>query len=155
MGLPAAIRPGRPGDEPELARLHALGFHEGWSTEDFGVWLARSGAFSVLAEVEGRVRAFGLALSAGEDVELLTIATDPSFRGRGLGAAILGALEAEAQTRQHTRWILEVATDNAPALALYRRRGFEEIGRRKGYYPRLGERCDALVLARDARAAGA
>ncbi len=142
------LRPVRPEDAPALARIHAQGFDDGWSAADFEGWLARPAAFLAAAEVEAGIVSFGLALGAGEDVELLTIATDPAWRGRGLGAQILAALDAEAVARSHSRWVLEAATDNAPALALYRRQGFMEIGLRKGYYRRADGRCDALVLAR-------
>lgn len=142
------VRPIRPEDAPDLARLHAQGFDEGWSAADFEGWLARSSAFFAVAEAGGQVVSFALAQGAGEDVELLTIATDPVWRARGLGAQILSALDVEAVARSHSRWVLEVATDNAPAQALYRQQGFVEIGRRKGYYPRADGRCDALVLAR-------
>ena len=43
---------------------------------------------------------------------------------------------------------LEVAVDNGAALALYRRSGFEQVGRRRGYYDRGGVSVDALVLRR-------
>lgn len=152
MSAVATVRPGRPGDELALAGLHALGFDEGWSVEDFGGWLGRPAAFAALVEAEGQVRAFGLALSAADDVELLTITTGPAWRGHGLGAQVLDALNQTALARGHSRWILEVATDNLPALALYRGNGFVEIGRRKGYYRRADGRCDALVMACDVRA---
>jgi ribosomal-protein-alanine N-acetyltransferase len=50
---------------------------------------------------------------------------------------------------------LEVAVDNAAALRLYRRAGFAEAGRRRGYYERPGGRVDALVLTRVLHGPGA
>lgn len=42
---------------------------------------------------------------------------------------------------------LEVAEGNLPAIALYKRHGFAQIGCRKGYYTSPGARpADALVL---------
>jgi ribosomal-protein-alanine N-acetyltransferase len=44
---------------------------------------------------------------------------------------------------------LEVAADNAPALALYQRAGFETVGRRRGYYARIeGPAQDAVLMRR-------
>jgi ribosomal-protein-alanine N-acetyltransferase len=55
---------------------------------------------------------------------------------------------AGAAARGATRLFLEVADDNAAALALYARAGFSEAGRRPGYYARPdGVRQDALILA--------
>ena len=43
---------------------------------------------------------------------------------------------------------LEVAEDNAAARALYRAAGWNETGRRRGYYPRPGGALDAITLAK-------
>ncbi len=92
--------------------------------------------------------AFGLALEAGDDAELLTIASAPAERRAGLGLRIFRALDAEANKRSLKRWVLEVAHNNLPALALYKSVGFVEIGVRKGYYRTAEGRADALMMAR-------
>jgi ribosomal-protein-alanine N-acetyltransferase len=150
---PLHLRPGQLSDAAGMAWLHATGFDEGWSEADFLGWLGRAEAFAAVVEgKDGVLLAFGLALTAGEDVEILTIVTDPALRSAGLGRQVLGALDAAARARGLSRWLLEVATDNLPALTLYRHDGFMEIGRRKGYYSRAEGRCDALVMARSVRA---
>jgi ribosomal-protein-alanine N-acetyltransferase len=44
---------------------------------------------------------------------------------------------------------LEVAVDNVAALALYRSRGFEAVGRRPGYYSRPDGPIDAMIMRVD------
>jgi ribosomal-protein-alanine N-acetyltransferase len=61
---------------------------------------------------------------------------------------VLGALATEAAHRGVRRLVLEVARNNHPALALYAREGFVEIGVRSGYYRQAGGLVDAIVLAR-------
>jgi ribosomal-protein-alanine N-acetyltransferase len=61
---------------------------------------------------------------------------------------LLAAGLNEAASRGSARLILEVAADNAAALALYRAAGFTEIGRRADYYHRADGRMTALVMAR-------
>jgi len=93
---------------------------------------------------------------------VLTLAVAGPRQGQGLGAALLDALLAEAGRRGCTEVFLEVRVDNHRAQLLYQRRGFVEIGIRRGYYQPSGT--DALVMrlsldrrggARPARAAAA
>lgn len=145
------IRLARMEDASDLSRLHKASFEEGWSEADFRTWLARAEGFAAVASRaasrEWDAVAFGLALSAGEDAELLTIAVLDNCRRSGLGRSILAALDAEAKNRGLRRWVLEVARTNLAALSLYKSAGFMEIRVRKAYY-RGGEgRVDALVLS--------
>ncbi|RMD78948.1 MAG: GNAT family N-acetyltransferase, partial [Gammaproteobacteria bacterium] len=72
---------------------------------------------------------------------------DPERRRRGHGGYLLRRLIQIAGRLGARTLFLEVRPSNAAALALYRRLGFEEVGRRRGYYPAMEGREDALVLA--------
>jgi [ribosomal protein S18]-alanine N-acetyltransferase len=87
----------------------------------------------------------GLLVSAGS-AEVQTLAVAPGWQGRGLGARLLTALLAEAARRDCAEVLLEVRADNAPAQALYRRFGFQQLSLRRGYYQPGG--VDALVMRR-------
>ncbi|MDP3740180.1 MAG: GNAT family N-acetyltransferase [Hyphomonadaceae bacterium] len=146
-------------DAAELSRLHSASFEDGWSEADFRTWLSRTEGFAVVAcravsSREWEAVAFGLGLAAGDDAELLTIATDQGRRRAGLGRRIFGALDREAASRGLKRWVLEVARNNLPAIGLYKSSGFVEISVRKAYYPQGGGRVDALVLSRTVGLAG-
>jgi ribosomal-protein-alanine N-acetyltransferase len=151
--MTVSLRPLRPGDEADLARLHAACFERAWPEKDFAAWLFAGDGFGVLGPDVGGASereavAFALARDTGDDAELLSVATLPSARRQGWGRAmLLGALE-EARLRGHRRVVLEVSVANTSALGLYLREGFVEIGRRKGYYQEAGGGVDALVLAR-------
>jgi ribosomal protein S18 acetylase RimI-like enzyme len=134
-------------DASVLSAIHGRSFDDGWTTADFETWLARPEAIAMVAENTGTV-AFGLALEAGSDAELLTIATDPASRQTGLGRRIFQALDNEARIRGLERWVLEVARNNLPAIGLYKSSGFMEIGVRKAYYRTRDGRVDALVMSR-------
>ena len=142
------IRPATVADAAELSRLHTASFEDGWTRDDFAIWLIRPEAVAVLVLREREAVAFGLALTAGADAELLTIATDPAARRGGLGRQIFRALDADALKRGLERWVLEVARNNLPALGLYKSEGFVEIGVRKGYYKTRQGVVDALVMSR-------
>lgn len=128
-----------------MARLHARAFAgqmRAWSAAEFQSLLDRP-----LTIATGDAQAFALGRAIADEAELLTLATDPAHRRRGLARACLGAFEAEARKRGARRAFLEVAADNAPALALYHAAGYAQIARRAGYYARpAGRAADALIL---------
>jgi ribosomal-protein-alanine acetyltransferase len=142
------IRRATPADAANLSRLHVASFDHGWTPQDFATWLARPEGFAMVAISERETVAFGLALEAGADAELLTIATDPQLRHGGWGRQIFRGLDEEAHARGLERWILEVARNNVAAQGLYRSHGFVEIGVRKAYYQTSDGRVDAIVMSR-------
>lgn len=152
--MSARLRKAGISDAAALAGLHATGFLHGWPADDFAAWLGRAEAFAIIAESAEGPAAFGLACAAGEDAELLTLATAPVVRRAGLGRRVLRELDAEAVARGLTRWVLEVADSNLAGLGLYRSEGFVEIGRRSNYYRQAEGMADAIVLARPAGFAG-
>ncbi|THF55948.1 ribosomal-protein-alanine N-acetyltransferase [Pseudothauera rhizosphaerae] len=89
---------------------------------------------------------YAVVLSVLDEAHLLNISVARGAQGRGLGGALLDFLCARARASGATQFFLEVRPSNQPALALYRRTGFEPIGRRKGYYPAPGGREDAIVM---------
>ena len=83
---------------------------------------------------------------AGDTADVMTIAVGTAYRGMGLGDRLLDELVARATARGAQALLLEVRADNAPALALYARHGFQELSVRRRYY-QPGD-VDALVLRR-------
>jgi len=80
-----------------------------------------------------------------DEMHINNVAIDPALRRQGLGRFLLaGALEAASHMGiRHAT--LEVRRSNAPAVALYRGLGFQQVGVRNAYYSNPVE--DALVLA--------
>jgi [ribosomal protein S18]-alanine N-acetyltransferase len=79
------------------------------------------------------------------EYEVHTIGVDPAYQGRGVGRRLLDELlNLTAGAVVH----LEVRTDNAPAIALYRSVGFAEVGLRRRYYRVSG--ADAYTMRREA-----
>lgn len=83
----------------------------------------------------------------GGQADVLTIAVHPDCWGRGIGSLLLGALIDDARDRGCAEVFLEVREDNPRARGLYLRRGFEEVGIRRGYYQPSG--VDAVVMRKD------
>jgi [ribosomal protein S18]-alanine N-acetyltransferase len=70
----------------------------------------------------------------GRDVQIMTVATDPGYQGRGIGRRMLTTLLDRARELGAESVLLEVRVDNAPAIHLYESLGFTQLGRRRGYY---------------------
>ena len=141
-------RAARLDDAEAMAGIHASVAEPGWCKADFASWLARPDAFAILVEGVDGPAAFALALAAGEDADILMIATASQKHRRGAGRATLRALAREAVRRGVRRLVLEAARNNLPALGLYQGEGFVEIGVRTGYYLQATGLVDAIVLAR-------
>ena len=143
--------PAHPADAPDMAAVHAGAFDTPWSEADIASLLTSIGGFGLLAR-DGAATATGFILAraiAGE-AEILTLAIDPAHRRAGIAAALLTAAIGLAGAAGATTMFLEVAEDNAAALALYAKAGFSLAGRRRGYYRRSGGmRIDAQVLRLD------
>ncbi|MEG3617045.1 ribosomal protein S18-alanine N-acetyltransferase [Magnetovibrio sp. PR-2] len=134
-----------------LAELHGESFEEGWSTKSLRTTLEMPGTFGFIAEnAAGEPLGFGLFRTSVDEAEVLTIATRPSLRGQGIAKALMNRALAQSQKLGAKSMFLEVAVDNAAALKLYQSLGFEEVGRRQGYYKRFdGSRADGLVMKRN------
>lgn len=83
----------------------------------------------------------------GFDAEIMTIGVGRPFQRQGIASSLLTALIATARKQEAQRMLLEVRVDNAPALALYARFGFDRMGLRKRYYQPDG--IDAYTMSLD------
>lgn len=80
-----------------------------------------------------------------DEVHISTIAVHPDWRGRKLGEMLLWVMMREAIRREASTVTLEVRVSNEVAQNLYRKYGFETVGRRRGYYRDNGE--DAYMMS--------
>ena len=95
--------------------------------------------------------AYCILFPAVDELHLLNITVSPKLRKLGLGTRIMTAIEGVATQQSMPRIILEVRLTNEPALALYSKLGYEQIGVRKNYYPATpgtSTREDAIVMAK-------
>jgi len=130
-------------------------YGEAWTRRQVGDALVLPNTHYLLCGPDGagpgdgeHAAGFVLSRGAADEEELLLIAVHPRHRGRGLGSALLARFIAAARARGAQRLFLEMRDGN-PAEALYRRHGFEQVGRRRGYYRRgSSDPLDAITFAR-------
>jgi ribosomal-protein-alanine acetyltransferase len=146
---PAAIEfvPMHEADVDAVAAAEQASYAFPWSRGNFvdslnaghGMWLMREG---------GALAGYAVLMMAVDEAHLLNVTVLPERRRRGLGGELLRHVLDVARGHGAVRLLLEVRAGNVPGLALYRSFAFEEIGRRKGYYPAHAGREDAIVMAR-------
>lgn len=97
-----------------------------------------SGSASVLVASANHRRFLGTAVvffrKGSRVARLYSLASRPEARGKGVGSALLAAAERTARQRGCTELRLEVRTDNASAIRLYERLGYQRFARIDGYY---------------------
>jgi ribosomal-protein-alanine N-acetyltransferase len=127
-----------------LAAIHTAAFDHPWDRAALADMLSASGVFAL---TDPNRNSFILVRLVADEGEILTLAVIPSARRQGLARRLLDHAVATAASRGAASLFLEVAADNAAAIALYRAAGFDAVGRRAGYYARsAGPPVDALVL---------
>jgi ribosomal-protein-alanine N-acetyltransferase len=133
-----------------LAAIHAASFARPWSTLDLERLLGERGVVGDGLYLGRALKPSGFILSRVvlDEAEILTVAVAPEARGQGHARPLLSRHLDELSRRGVLRVHLEVEEGNGPALALYRRFGFQETGRRAGYYHKPdGSRVAALTMA--------
>ncbi|WP_414832308.1 GNAT family N-acetyltransferase [Afifella sp. YEN Y35] len=142
-------------DSPILARIHADAFRHAWTDGDFASFLSQNGVKALVAFHTGRVTrrapaGFILYRQAADDSEVLTLAVLNAYRRRGIAQRLVEETMRRLYHERVATLHLEVEAGNAAAVSLYRKLGFEEVGKRPAYYARDDHtRLPALVMRRD------
>ena len=98
----------------------------------------------LVAELEGRIAGWGAREDSNEYISDIWVA--PEFQGRGVGTALLAALEAEIAALGSPRAELETLAGNSRAIGFYERRGFVVAWRGQKFSSSLGYAIDKVRL---------
>jgi len=154
---PAQLRPYRPSDFETLYRIDQVCFPEGiaYGRFEMKVYLRADGSYCLIAEAAGQIAGFILAELAPDEGHIITLDVLEKYRRQGIGSLLLAAAEKETVSRGGTRMVLETATTNKAAIALWRKHGYRQFATIESYY---GPGRDAFRMSKDlgaARDAGA
>lgn len=129
----------------ELARIEALCFPDAnttWSADEFARHMGATGQITH-ATPEG----FIVGRATADQAEIYTICVLPDHRRRGIGRQLLRDFCTRARGMGVSSVFLEVSAVNEAARDLYQGEGFDQVGKRLGYYQTPeGEAIDALIL---------
>ena len=119
-----------------------------WSEGIFRDCLNQKGESWVLLSGD-MIAGHGLVSIGAGEAHLLNVCVNARLHGQGLGRQLTMHMLRQAKRRRAKSIFLEVRPSNMAARSLYDSLGFNEIGRRKGYYPGATAKEDALVMAKE------
>lgn len=137
-------------DIKEVLEIEHESFTTPWSEEAFRNEVEDNVlAVYIVAEVEGKVTGYGGFWRILDEAHITNIAVGESYRGQGIGDALLIGMIGYCKANHVGNMTLEVRKSNYPAISLYKKHGFEEAGIRPGYYSDNHE--DAIIMWRKNR----
>lgn len=131
----------------QVAALEKQCFSEPWSENSVASELSNPlSAWLVAMDGDALAGYVGSQSVMGES-DMMNIAVDAHYRRQGIAQALVKELVAQLREKGNHSLTLEVRISNAPAIALYEKLGFEQVGKRPNYYRNPKE--DALILRKE------
>lgn len=129
---------------PQVAALERACFSHPWSEDSLRSELWNDSAVIIVAEGEdGSVLGYAGLQTVLDEGYITNVAVDPQYRRQKIADELISAFVRFGQAKL-AFLTLEVRVSNAPAISLYAKHGFVEVGRRKNYYEDPKE--DALLM---------
>lgn len=133
---------------PAIARLERQNFSLPMSEAQLQSYMKKDECLFYAAVRGGEVLGYIGGMVVLDKLEIFNVAVDESCRRQHIGEALVGSMLAAAsplkKAQSLERITLEVRAGNVPAIALYEKQGFTEVGRRKNYYEKPRE--DAILM---------
>jgi ribosomal-protein-alanine N-acetyltransferase len=130
-----------------VAELEKLCFSLPWDEASVAGELTNPLSLWLVAEDNGVLAGYVGSQSVLGEADMMNLAVKPDYRRRGIGEALVLALVDGLKAQEVSSLTLEVRASNEPAIALYEKLGFYQVGRRPGYY--RSPREDALILRKE------
>ena len=131
----------------QIALLEQVCFSDPWSERSITAEISNPlSKWFVAVEGDTVVGYIGSQTVLGES-DMMNVAVSPEFRGRGIGEKLVQTLIDWLKDNQVYRLTLEVRVSNEPAIKLYEKLGFTQIGRRPNYYHHPKE--DAYIMGKE------
>ena len=132
---------------PQVAQLEKLCFADPWSEMSIASELRSIWSYWVVAVQDNEVVGYIGSQSSVDESDVMNVAVHPDWRRQGIAEQLIENLIGELKNRGSKALMLEVRASNAPAIALYEKLGFRQVGLRKNYYRNPKE--DALILRKE------
>jgi ribosomal-protein-alanine N-acetyltransferase len=133
--------------EKDVEQVYAIeleAFSSPWSRESILMEVISPRSHYLVMDNEGEIIGYAGLWKIFDEGHITNIAVKKRYRNRGFGLLLMERLMEHAQDNQIDKLTLEVRCGNFQALKLYKKLGFVEAGRRKGFYDRPKE--DAIIM---------
>ena len=132
---------------PQVAALEKECFIDPWSQRSVASELDNPLALWLVWEEDGQVLGYVGSQTVLDETDMMNVAVSAQARRRGIAQALVEALVLRLKQRGSRCLTLEVRASNAPAICLYEKLGFRQVGRRPNYYSHPKE--DGLILRKE------
>ena len=130
-----------------VANLEKICFSDPWSEKSVGEELHNELSLWLVAMEGDHLAGYVGSQTVLGETDMMNVAVDPAFRRQGLGEKLIHSLIVQLKAAGSHCLTLEVRASNTPAIALYQKLGFQEVGRRPKYYRKPRE--EALILRKE------
>ena len=131
----------------QVAELEKICFADPWSEKSVASELDNIWALWLVAVEDDQVVGYIGSQTSIDETDVMNVAVHPDCRRRGIAEMLIVRLVEELKKKSSHALMLEVRASNAPAIALYEKLGFLQVGCRKNYYRNPKE--DALILRKE------
>jgi len=132
-------------DLPSVIELDTLSFSLPWPERSFRFELTDNPASRCwVVELDGKIVGMIVAWLLVDEAHIATIATHPDHRRQGIARNLLTYALRYMSKEGAVSSLLEVRESNTAAQEMYRKFGYEAVGRRKRYYKDTNE--DAILM---------
>lgn len=132
---------------PQVAQLEKICFSDPWSEMSIAHELESLWSYWLVAVDGDTVAGYIGSQSSIDEADIMNVAVHPDYRRQGIAENLINTLIAELKKRGCHALLLEVRASNTPAITLYEKLGFAQVGCRKNYYRNPKE--DALILRKE------
>ena len=131
----------------QIAGLEKICFSDPWSENSIASELENRLSYWLVALAGDVVTGYVGSQSVLGESDMMNVAVHPDYRRQGIAEALVTHLVQALREKGNHCLTLEVRVSNAPAIALYEKLGFTQVGRRPNYYRNPKE--DALILRKE------
>ena len=131
----------------QIAALEVACFSDPWSEKSISSELSNPLSCWIVAIDGEKLIGYVGSQSVLGWADMMNLAVDANYRRRGIAEQLVNTLIDNLKASEVTCLTLEVRASNIPAIALYDKLGFVQVGRRPNYYHNPKE--DALILRKE------